>query len=79
MALVVLRARHRHGALAKAPVQQLWLSQVDFADAAPGVIEHVAELQMQQVTRAGKPWQLASRVAAMSATMSDATMQDTAK
>lgn len=64
---------------AKAPVQQLWLSQVDFADAAPGVVEHVADLQMQQVTRAGKPWQLASRVAAMSAAMSDATMQDTAK
>lgn len=60
---------------AQAPVRQLWLSQVDFADAAPGVIEHVAQLQMQQVTRAGKPWQLDSRVAAMS----DAAGQDAGK
>ena len=50
---------------AQAPVRQLWLSQVAFTDAAPGVIEHVAELQMQQVTRAGQPWQLPIRLGAM--------------
>lgn len=69
-----MRVRHGEHAFqvrgfANAPVRQLWLSQVEFTDAAPGVIEHVADLQMQQVTRAGQPWQLAPKLGAMAEPM----------
>lgn len=42
---------------ADAPVHQLWLTDVDFGNAKPGVLSHVRQFHATGVRRLGQPWQ----------------------